>query len=85
MADFLGKIKGKIDKGISTVNVKSKKIIEKQKMKLQMSELQAEKKNLLLELGKLAHLIINASEEAQDITTEKIDNPKKSKEMEPDK
>jgi hypothetical protein len=85
MADFLGKIKGKIDKGISTVNVKSKKIIEKQKMKLQMSELQAEKKNLLLELGKLAHLMINASEEAQDITTEKIDKPKKSKEMEPDK
>ena len=30
MSDLIGKIKGKIDKGISKVNVESKKLIEKQ-------------------------------------------------------
>ena len=42
MADFLGKLKSKIDKGLSTVNVKSKELIEKQKIKMQLSELEAE-------------------------------------------
>ncbi|MGB2692580.1 MAG: hypothetical protein WBB48_12690 [Thermodesulfobacteriota bacterium] len=85
MADLLGKIKGKIDKGISTVNVKSKEIIEKQKIKLQLSELEAEKKNLLLELGKLAYLMINDPEETEGIETEKINKSKKSKDIKPDK
>ena len=85
MADLLSKIKGKIDKGISTVNVKSKKIIEKQKIKLQMSELEAEKKNLLLELGKLAHLMLNNQEDIEDIKTEDADNSKKLKDIKPDK
>lgn len=85
MADLLGKIKGKIDKGISTVNVKSKEIIEKQKIKLQLSELEAEKKNLLLELGKLAHRMVNEPEETEDIQTEKIDKTKKSINIQPDK
>ncbi len=62
MADFLDKIKGKIDQGISTVNVKSKEILEKQKIKLQISELEAEKKNILLELGKLTHIMVESSD-----------------------
>ncbi len=85
MADLLGKIKGKIDKGISTVNVKSKEIIEKQKIKLQLSELEAEKKNLLFELGKLALLMVNEPEETEGIQTKKIDNTQKSKNIKPDK
>jgi len=85
MADLLGKIKGKIDKGISTVNVKSKKIIEKQKVKLQLSELEAEKKNLLLELGKLAHLMLNAQESIGDIETDNFDTSNKLKDIQPDK
>jgi len=85
MADFLGKIKGKIDKGISTVNVKSKQLIEKQKIKLQISELQAEKKIVLLDLGKLAHLIIESSNGEEGLISGNITEPKKSKEIKPDK
>ncbi len=85
MADLLGKIKGKIDKGISTVNVKSKELIEKQKLKLQRSELEAEKKNILLELGKLAHLTIESSNGEDDLISTKIIEAKKSRELKPDK
>lgn len=85
MADLLGKIKGKIDKGISTVNVKSKKIIETQKTKLQISELEAEKKNLFLEVGKLAHLVITSSNSEEIISAQKSNEPKKSKDLKPDK
>ncbi len=82
MADFLGKLKGKINKGISTVNIKSKELIEKQKIKLQLSELEAGKKNILLELGKLAYLMIEASDAASQIA---IDDKPKSTKLKPDK
>jgi hypothetical protein len=85
MADFLDKLKGKIDKGISTVNVKSKELIEKQKIKIQLSELEAEKKTVLLELGKLTHLMIGASEGANQIAIEEAPKSKKSGELKPDK
>ncbi|GJM17160.1 MAG: hypothetical protein DHS20C13_24870 [Thermodesulfobacteriota bacterium] len=85
MADLLGKIKGKIDKGISTVNLKSKELIEKQKLKLQKSELEAEKRNILLELGKLTHLIIESSDGEDDLISTKTTETKKSKELKPDK
>jgi len=85
MTDFLGKLKGKIDKGLSTVNVKSKDLIEKQKIKMQLSELKAEKKNVLLELGKLTHLIIEVSEGANKITIDETPKSKKSGELKPDK
>lgn len=55
MAEFLDKLKGRIDKGISTVNTKSKEIIGRQKIRLHLSELSAERKLLLQELGKLAY------------------------------
>lgn len=85
MADILGKIKGRIDKGISSVNVKSKEIIEKQKIKLQISELEAEKKDMLLELGKLAHLMLENNESFESRGTEKVVNAKSSKDIKPDK
>lgn len=55
MAEFLDKLKGTIDKSISTVNVKSKEIIGKQRIRLQLSELQAERKIALQDLGKIIH------------------------------
>jgi len=85
MADLLGKIKGKIDKGISKVNVKSKEIIEKQKIKLQISELEAAKKISLLELGKLSHLMIESSDADGDTITGKATTADKSQEIKPDK
>lgn len=85
MSDIIGKIKGKIDKGISTVNVKSKELITKQKIKLQISELEAEKKTLLLDLGKLTHLMILSSDQKEELIDEKVTRSKKSKETKPDK
>jgi hypothetical protein len=85
MADFLGKLKSKIDKGLSTVNIKSKELIERQKIKMQLSELEAEKNNVLLELGKLTYLMIEASEGANKIAIDEAPNSKKSVELKPDK
>jgi len=85
MTDFLDKLKGKIDKGISTVNVKSKELIEKQKIKMQLSELKAEKNNVLLELGKLTYLMIEASEGAYKITIDEAPKSNKSGKIKPDK
>lgn len=84
MADLLGKIKGKIDKGISTVNEKSKEIIGKQKIKLQISELEAEKKNILLELGKLAHVMVESSDGGVNLSKSNA-KAKKSADTKPDK
>jgi len=85
MADLLGKIKGKIDKGISKVNVKSKEIIEKQKIKLQISELEAAKKIILLELGELTHLLIESSGTNGETFTVNATTAIKSQEIKPDK
>jgi len=85
MADFLGKLKGKIDKGISTVNVKSKQLIEKQKIKLQISELEAERKNVLLDLGKLTFLMIETSDGTVDIIAGAVTKSGKSGQIKPDK
>lgn len=61
MAEFLDKLKGTIDKSISTVNVKSKEIIGKQRIRLQISELQAERKIALQDLGMIIHASYEAS------------------------
>src|SRR3990167_1024318 len=55
MAEFLDKLKVRIDKGLTTVNVKSKEIIERQKIRLHLSEIEAERKMVFQELGKLAY------------------------------
>ncbi len=85
MADFLGKLKGKIDKGLSTVNVKSKELIEKQKIKMQLSELEAEKKDVLLELGKLTYLMVEQSGGAVPLAGDQAPASKKSADNTPDK
>jgi len=85
MSDLIGKIKGKIDKGISKVNVESKKLIEKQKIKLQISELESKKKILLLDLGKLAHLILESSKQAVDKLVDKSVLTASSTDINPDK
>ncbi len=61
MADFLDKIKGTIDKGISTVNVKSKELIEKQKGRHRLSELEAKKKTALENLGRMTYSTVSGS------------------------
>lgn len=61
MAEFLDKLKGTLDKGITTVNVKSKEIISKQRIRLQLSELEAERKIGLQDLGKIIHASYEAS------------------------
>ena len=55
MAEFLDKLKVRIDKGLTTVNVKSKEIIERQKIRLHLSEIEAERKMVFQELGKLTY------------------------------
>lgn len=55
MAEFLDKLKGKLDKGLTTVNTKSKELIGKQKIRLHLSELEAERKMTYQDLGKLAY------------------------------
>ncbi|HSC35452.1 MAG TPA: hypothetical protein VLG45_09270 [Thermodesulfobacteriota bacterium] len=55
MAEFLDKLKVRIDKGLTTVNTKSKEIIERQKIRLHLSEIEAERKIVFQELGKLVY------------------------------
>jgi len=61
MAEFLDKLKDTLDKGLSTVNVKSKEIIEKQRIRLHISELEAERKIALQDLGNIIHASYEAS------------------------
>ena len=55
MAEFLDKLKVRIDKSLETVNVKSKEIIGRQKIRLHISELEAERKMVLQDIGKLTY------------------------------
>jgi len=61
MAEFLEKLKGKLDKGLTTVNTKSKELIQKQKIRLHLSELEAERKMAYQDLGKLAYAYYQSS------------------------
>lgn len=51
MAEFLDKLKQSIDKGITTVGVKSKEMIETQRVRSQLSALEDKKKRTLEDLG----------------------------------
>ena len=74
MAEFLDKLKGTIDKSISTVNVKSKEIIGKQRIRLQLSELQAERKIALQDLGKIIHASYEASDGQDPFAVDSLKN-----------
>jgi len=56
MADFLDKLKQGLDKGITTVGVKSKEVIETRKVKGQITNLEFKKKMALEELGKTTYI-----------------------------
>jgi hypothetical protein len=51
MADFLGKVKQGIDKGVTVVSVKSKEIMEVAKIKNQLGTLREEQERAFLILG----------------------------------
>ena len=55
MAEFLDKLKDRLDKGLSTVNEKSRVLISRQKIRIHISELKAERELLIKELGRLAY------------------------------
>ena len=55
MAEFLDKLKDRLDKGITTVNEKSKELISRQKIRIHITELKAEREILVKELGKLTY------------------------------
>lgn len=75
MAEFLDKLKVRIDKGITTVNVKSKEIIERQRIRLHLSELEAEKKLVCQELGNLTYGYYQSSGGEPDFTGGKKVSP----------
>jgi len=51
MADFFERVKEGISKGVTTVSIKSKEMLEANKVKGQIDNLQRQKKTLLEELG----------------------------------
>mgnify|MGYP001251432550 FL=1 len=55
MAEFLDKLKDRLDKGLTTVNEKSKELISRQKIRIHITELKAEREILVKELGKLTY------------------------------
>jgi hypothetical protein len=55
VAEFLDKIKDRLDKGLSTVNEKSRVLISRQKIRIHITELKAEREILIKELGKLTY------------------------------
>jgi len=72
MAEFLDKLKDTFDKGFSTVNVKSKEIIERQRIRLHISELEAERKIALQDLGKIIHASYEVSGGSDPFAVEKL-------------
>lgn len=59
MAEFFDKLKQGVSKGVNTVNVKSKEMLEVSRLKSQLAELQKKKGQLLEELGSIAHTMLS--------------------------
>ena len=57
MADFLDKLKRGIDKGVTTVTVKSKEALETTQLRSQVKDLQEEKQRGLEELGSIVYTL----------------------------
>lgn len=57
MADFLDKLKRGIDKGVTTVTVKSKEALETTQLRSQVKDLQEEKQRGLEELGNIVYTL----------------------------
>lgn len=58
MADFFDKFKQGVGKGVTTVSVKSKEMIEISKVKSHIANIQQQKKEALEELGSIAHTML---------------------------
>ena len=72
MADFLGKMKDSLNKGVATISTGSKNVIEKTKINSFISTFEEEKKQLLEALGnKIYTYSIN---NGGDIPREEIEN-----------
>ena len=57
MADFLDKVKQGINKGVATVSVKSKEMLDTTRLKTQIDSLGKQKLNLLEELGNIVYTL----------------------------
>lgn len=57
MSDFLDKLKKQIDKGVTTVTVKSKEALETTQLRSQVKSLQEEKQRGLEELGNIVYTL----------------------------
>ncbi len=62
MADFFDKLKQGVGKGVTTVSVKSKEMLEVSKAKSQIADIQKQKKEALEELGNIVYtMYLNAA------------------------
>lgn len=89
MADFFEKLKQGIDKGITTVSVKSKEMMDTQKIKGQIDTLQRQKKTALEELGTMVYAMLGSGSGLEEATIQEkyaailtIDTEIKGKEQE---
>ncbi len=55
MVEFFDKLKQGVGKGVSTVSVKSKEVLETTKLKSQIADVQKQKKQALEELGNIVY------------------------------
>ena len=58
MADFFDKFKQGVGKGVATVSVKSREMIEVSRINSQIANIQQRKKEALEELGSIAHTML---------------------------
>lgn len=58
MADFFDKLKQGVGKGVNTVSVKSREMIEVSRIKSQVADIQQQKREALEELGSIAHTML---------------------------
>ena len=59
MADFFDKVKQGVGKGITTVSVKSKEMLEVSKLNSQIADVQKQKQDALEELGNIVHTMLS--------------------------
>lgn len=71
MADFFGKIKKGIDKGISVASQKSGELVETGKLQSQIISLKNDKKTSINELGKLTYEMLKSDSFELEILEEK--------------
>jgi NADH pyrophosphatase NudC (nudix superfamily) len=70
MTDFMDKVRQGINKGVTTVGVKSKEVLETSKLKGQISIYERNKKDALEELGNIVYVMFQKN----DFDTERIKN-----------